>query len=382
MSETVIRVGRSAPVLRSFADYLDGEQALVQRVELEIVETVRGPELVIRPPEAPEVRWPLDDIRVVPDQAGKDVLMLRLADDPVSRLLVSDEEARAIIRARCPNLHQRPPVKKRARLLAWSLGAVASVGLIIFVLVPLLSDRLAVFLPPEGEKALGDVTFEQIRTALSDNEFLPVAVCQGRSGDRALAVMQARLQGKLDLPYPVSLSVLDHKMVNAFTLPGGRVILFRGLIDAAETPDEVAAVLAHEVGHVVNRDPTRSALRSAGSIGVLGLLFGDFAGGTVVLFLLNRLIDATYSQDAEAAADAFAHQALADAGVPPSALATMFERLLEKGGDADGIVAHFQAHPKLGDRIRAARQADRLLEAPASPVLNDVQWKALQGICR
>lgn len=67
-------------------------------------------------------------------------------------------------------------------------------------------------------------------------------------------------------------------------MPGGLIILFRGLIDAAESSDEVAAVYAHELGHVVARDPTRIALRSAGSIGVLGLLLGDFAGGAVVLF--------------------------------------------------------------------------------------------------
>ncbi|MGR3289600.1 MAG: M48 family metallopeptidase, partial [Paracoccaceae bacterium] len=148
------------------------------------------------------------------------------------------------------------------------------------------------------------------------------------------------------------------------------------------SPDEIAGVLAHEVGHVVNRDPARGALRSAGSIGVLGLLFGDFAGGTVVLFLLNRLIDATYSQDAEALADTFAHQTLGNAGIAPSALANMFERLRQKGGDPDGILAHFMAHPQLGDRIAAARNADSLLTRAAVPSLDKDDWRALQNICR
>ena len=84
--------------------------------------------------------------------------------------------------------------------------------------------------------------------------------------------------------------------------PGGRLVFFRGLLEEAENPDEVAAVLAHEIGHVVYRDPTRDALRSAGSLGVLGLLFGDFAGGTVALFIANQLINASYSQAAEARA--------------------------------------------------------------------------------
>jgi predicted Zn-dependent protease len=153
------------------------------------------------------------------------------------------------------------------------------------------------------------------------------------------------------------------------------------LIDAAEAPDEVAAVLAHEIGHVANRDPTRGALRSAGSIGVLGLLFGDFAGGTAVLFLANRLIDATYSQSAEAGADEFAYNVLANSGIPPSSLATIFERLRKKYGDSEGIVAHFAAHPSLGNRIEAAKAADANISADIRPSLEIEDWKALQGIC-
>ena len=382
MSGTLIHVGEAAPVLRAFADFVNGERAAVQRVEIEIEESEGKPDLVIRPAEADALRWPLSEIRLVPDQAAQDTMILALEGDPVKRLLISDDDAIQVITARCGNLNKRRRFRNHKRLFAWSAGAVASVALIIFVLVPLLADRLADFLPPEGEKALGDVTFEQIRTALSENEFLPLRVCERQPGQDALQTMLTRIQGDLELPYPVSVSVLDHELVNAFTLPGGRVIIFRGLIDAAEDPDEVAAVFAHEIGHVLNRDPARGALRSAGSIGVLGLLFGDFAGGTAVLFLLNRLIDANYSQDAEAAADEFAHRALANASVPPSALATMFERLRAGSGESEGIVAHFQAHPKLGDRIEAARVADRLLQTSAKPVLAPDEWAALRKICR
>lgn len=381
MSSTVIRVGGQAPVFTSFADFLDGISAQVRRAEIRIEESASGPVLVIMPPESAPQRWPLADIRRLPDQAGGDILVLSVLGNAVARLLVSDREARAIITARCPKLTKRQPVAHRARLLGWAVGAVASVALIIFVLVPRLADQLATFLPPAGEKALGDATFEQIRTALGNSNFQPVRVCDSRAGTAALDRMRMRLQDQVDLPYPLALNVLDHEMVNAFALPGGRVVLFRGLIDKARSPDEVAAVLAHEIGHVVNRDPARGALRSAGSIGVLGLIFGDFAGGTAVLFLVNRLIDANYSQQAEAKADAFAHATLMAAKIPPSAMATMFKRLLAKGGEPSGIVAHFQAHPKMGDRIAAAQAADTLPKSEAIPALTPADWTALQNIC-
>lgn len=378
---TTITVGASHERLQAFADLFDGRAARAQRVGVTIDELPTSGVLVLALPEGGAQRWPLEALRSLPDQADRNSLILARVGDPVARLMVEDPELIRILRARAPFLHRRPPVKGKARLLAWACAAVASVALIVFVLVPVMADQLAEYLPPEGEKALGDATLEQIRSALSDNAYLPMAYCNTRAGVAALDRMTERLAGDLDLPYPINLHVLDSDLINAFALPGGHVVLFRGLIDAAETPEEVAAVYAHELGHVANRDPTRSALRSAGSIGVIGLLLGDFAGGTVVLFLTERLIDANYSQAAEAGADAFAHDLLIRHRIRPDALATMFQRLKDKYGDSEGITAHFAAHPRLGDRIEAARLAAGRLTDPPEPLLTEAEWQAMQRIC-
>jgi len=379
---TIIHVGAVARAFSSYADFLDGEFATVQCVEVAIEEHADGPVLRLVPPERPSTQWLLTEIRLVPDQADRSVLVLALKSDPVSRLMVSDAETQRLLLARCPNLKKRPPAKGKGRLLIWSVAAIASVALIIGVLIPVMADQLAEYLPLEGETALGDTTFEQVRAALSENELDPVRICENPRGMIALGRMQARLEEQTDLPYPISVHVLDHDLVNAFALPGGHIVIFRGLIEAAESADEVAAVFAHEIGHVVNRDPTRGALRSAGSIGVLGLVFGDFAGGAAVLFMVERLIDATYNREAEAGADVFAHRTLAEAGIPPSALGTMFERLRAKYGDAEGIVAHFLSHPSLGDRIAAANRAADSMTTSARPSLMEEDWQALRQICR
>jgi predicted Zn-dependent protease len=243
-----------------------------------------------------------------------------------------------------------------------------------------LADNLAGFIPPEGERALGEATFGQIREALDETGLNPLAVCEAPEGVAAIDALVTRLSGERDYQKDVTVSVLDHDMVNAFALPGGFVVLFRGLIEAADGPDEVAAVLAHEIGHVVSSDPTRHALRSAGSIGVLGLLFGDFAGGAAVLFLAERLISAQYSQGAEIGADAFAHDVLAHAGISPGALGEMFENMRAKHGDAEGVAAHFLSHPALGDRIEAAKAVVED-DVTYTPSMTDAEWAALQGIC-
>ncbi|EBA06246.1 M48 family metallopeptidase [Sagittula stellata] len=349
--------------------YLDGETGQPKRLILQ-VDAARGA-LV-----GPGLFWPLDDVREVPDIAGGDLVVLTRADNAVERLLVRDTG----IRAHLPRRRRARPVANRRRLMGWAAGAVTSVALILFVLVPVMANQLANFIPPEGERALGEVTLAQIREAMDETGIAPIRICSAPEGMDALRQIQTRLEMEADLPVQVTVHVLDHDMVNAFALPGGHIVFFRGLIDAAERPEEIAAVFAHEMGHVASRDPTRHALRSAGSIGVLGLLLGDFAGGAVVLFLAERLIDAQYSQGAEAEADVFAHRVMARSGLSPAALATMFERFRALGGEAEGIVAHFQSHPALGNRIAQARAAVPAGFAPM-PVLAPREWDALKYVC-
>ncbi len=359
-----------------FADFVHGERAFVSRVHLQ----PQSAGLMIEMPDGSALLWPWAEVRRLPDQADPSNLVLGRSDNKLARLYLHDAALIAEVQAHASQLKKRDNMVPLSKLLVWAGGAVASVVTIIFVLVPLMAAQLAEILPPEGEKALGDATFEQIRTALDETGFTGTPICDDPAGNAAMQAMYQRLNPASDLPYGVQIHVLDHDMVNAFALPGGRIVFFRGLIDQAETAEEVAAVLAHEIGHVVHRDPTRDALRSAGSLGVLGLLFGDFAGGTITLFLANQLVNASYSQAAEATADAYAHALLDNADISPSSLGTMFERLRAEYGDAEGIIAHFMSHPQMGARI-AASQAAVSTTRDYGSILSGLEWAALQAVC-
>jgi beta-barrel assembly-enhancing protease len=362
--------------MTAFADFFDGDSAVVRRVAV----TLDPASLVIAPAEGTPFRWPLADLRAIPDQATARTLVLTSATHPLARLHLADATLRREIAARAPALRKGQPVRGRGRIAAWAMAAVASVALIIFVLVPTMANQLAEILPPEGEKALGDATLDQIRSALDQSGLEGLATCDAAAGRAALDRLTARITDGVDLPYELTVTVLDHEMVNAFALPGGHIVFFRGLLEEAESAEEVAAVFAHELGHVIARDPARGALRTAGSIGVLGLLFGDFAGGAAVLFLVERLIEASYSQGAEASADAFAHDRLRAVDLPPGALATFFDRLRAEHGDAEGFVAHFLSHPQLGDRIARAEAAGAG-QGGTRPALDAGDWAALRTIC-
>ena len=168
---------------------------------------------------------------------------------------------------------------------------------------------------------------------------------------------------------------------NAFAAPGGHIVFFRGMIDAAQSPDELAAVMAHEVGHVVARDPTRLMLRSVGSVGLLGLLLGDFAGGGLIVILADQLLDSSYSREAELQADAYAFERMVAEGIDPGALGDLFGRLRDRHGDVDGLVSHIVTHPSLSKRMAEARRQSERVANP-SPALTEAQFETLKASCR
>ncbi|SLN70023.1 TPR repeat-containing protein YfgC precursor [Roseivivax jejudonensis] len=366
--------------------YFDGETAAARPVQVRLSDDRMALVIEGAGPNG-ALRWPLPDLRALPDGADRDTLTLAPVRDTgdesmldAQRLELRDAEAIAWLRRTRPALFSREVRAGTGRRIAlWLGGAVAAVAVMLFVILPGLADALARVIPPEREAAFGRTVIGQMERLLGA-ETRGGLDCADPAGRAALDRMTARLTEGQEIGYDLRVRVFDHDMVNAFAAPGGQVVLIDGLIHEAETPEQVAAVLAHEIGHVVNRDPTRAALRTAGSVGLLGLLFGDFAGGAAILVVAERLIDASYAQAAEDAADRFAHDMLAQAGVPPDALAGMFETFREMAGDTPEILSHFMSHPSLDARIAAAEQATPD-DFAARPILDEAEWQALRGIC-
>ena len=162
------------------AAYFDGDSPEPREVSLHVAEGM----LQIGMDDGTTLRWPVEEVRQLPDIAGKTGIVLRRASDPVARLFVNDKA----LLPHLPQLTRRAPPKGRGRLAAWAVAAVAAVGLQIFVLIPLLADNLAGFIPPEGERALGEATYGQIREALDDTGLNPLEVCEAPDGVAAFAV--------------------------------------------------------------------------------------------------------------------------------------------------------------------------------------------------
>lgn len=203
--------------------------------------------------------------------------------------------------------------------------------------------------------------------------------CTARAGNMALARLTARMKPARGFVEPVQVSVVESGIVNALALPGGHVVLFRGLIDKAGSADELAGVLAHEFAHVELRHPAKALIRQMG-VSLLAQGIGGSTGGVVDLALLLQ-----GTRAAEAAADEGAIVALRRAGISPAPMADFFDRQ-ERKAKASGTpavldrIGDFAAtHP--ADAARAARfRRSRL--AGAGPALSAADWGALRAICK
>ncbi len=115
---------------------------------------------------------------------------------------------------------------------------------------------VAPLIPATWEDRLGDV----VEATLTAGH----RTCKRADGQRALDSLVNRLRTAGGIDRAVRIEVVDDGMVNAFTLPGGRVIVMRGLVRYAGDGAELAGVIAHELGHVAHRDPTTMLLRQFG----------------------------------------------------------------------------------------------------------------------
>lgn len=145
---------------------------------------------------------------------------------------------------------------------------------------------------------------------------------------------------------------------NALALPGGIIVITDDMVKAAQTTEEVLAVLAHEVGHVELRHTMRSVLQNSVVAAAAAAVTSDAASLSVAVAGLPALLAQTkYSRKFEAAADEYAFRLLKQKGYSPAAFASLMERLAKKDEKEMGAFAYVSTHPVTAERVRRARDA-------------------------
>ena len=151
--------------------------------------------------------------------------------------------------------------------------------------------------------------------------------------------------------------VVNAPEVNAFAVPGGHIYVNRGLIERSETMSELAGVLGHEIGHVVERHGLEQMARMQNTelgVNLAYILLGRQPGALEQVAVQGgaSAFFATHSRAAENEADAVAVDYMVSAGIDPNGIVTMFGRLIEEQQRSPSAVEQwFSTHPLTQDRI-------------------------------
>ncbi len=288
-----------------------------------------------------------------------------------TRLVLSVEEWTALIGDRLDGRK-----RERRRREFWLVGGLAAVAgavmLFVFVGVPILSGPVARATPVSMELRMGENFDAQVGAIFP--------TCRNEEGQRILSALGDRIAMGADTPFDIRVRAVEAPMVNAFALPGGPVLITDDLISEAESPDELAAVIAHEIAHVEMRHVMQAVWRDLGIGMLLDLVVGGGTGaGQQAVILAGQASDLTYSREAELEADTRGQALLHAAGLSSQGMAPFFDRMARADGSGrlGEAVEFMNSHPDSSRRGRVARAGAR----PGLSALDAEEWRVVKAVC-
>jgi Zn-dependent protease with chaperone function len=306
----------------------------------------------------------------------------RLGSRLLARLEVRDPALAAAIDEYAVTVDRTGTSERKARLkvVFWSVAATVSLVLVAIFGVPKIAELAVPLLPYSLEARLGQAVDARVRSMLDTGQTGKPFECgnaeEEKAGRAAFGKMVKRLESAAQLPIPLKVAVVRRTEANAIALPGGHVYVFQGLINRSQSADELAGVLAHELGHVAHRDGTKSVLRAAGLSFLFGMLLGDFVGGGAVVIAAKAVMTSAYSREVETAADLYSVELMNKVGGDPRALGVILTRITNSKDPAFTILLN---HPVTKDRVAIINAVTS--ENRGGSLLDAREWNALRRIC-
>ena len=308
------------------------------------------------------------DQLVVSWGAGASVRTLYLKDPAL--IIAFRRAAPSALMARVEQAAEQVRRARHSHRALWgsAVGVVVGLGLMVWFGSDLIVEWVVVRIPVQWEQKLGETVYQDF---LSKETVL-------KEGPAVSAVqeMTQRMTAKIpNNPYTFQVSVVQSPVVNAFALPGGYVLVFTGLMKKAESGEEVAGVLSHELNHVLQRHGMERLVKMMGLAAVVSILVGDQQGLIGLARQLGlELATLKFGREQETEADVTGIRLLSDARIAPDGMIRFFERLSEKDKER---VELFSTHPM--SAARAERLKAELAALPKqTPEPFTFEWKGVQ----
>lgn len=240
-------------------------------------------------------------------------------------------------------------------------------GWIGFTLLKPIPEPPEFAISVDKEAELGDMLAMEI---LEKNEEL-----KSDTVLEAISQIKKQLISSLEATnYDYQFYVVKNESVNAFATLGGHIFIFSGLIDMTDEPEELAAVLAHEIGHVEKRHVVNKLVKEIG----VTVLFSILTGSDPVLVgeVAKAAVSSAFDRSQESEADQFALKTMVETNISPRYMARIFRKIKEKYGGYDEHLEFLMSHPNLNKRIKES------LEYPLSEDFEEkkieTNWEAVK----
>ncbi len=282
---------------------------------------------------------------------ASDTLQIKYGDFPHQTLILKGENAR--------RFHQFYPELKKDpifhRVLKGNLFKVVFASLFlligtvlfnIYVLVPYVSEKAVVLVPKQAEITMGERMWPLYEANLNINE---------QKSQQLNAFFE---EVGFESQYPVELYVSDLEHVNAFAMPGGKIVVFQGILDLMDSWEELAGLLGHELAHVEKRHSFKSICASLSSYLLVSVMTSDVGGITAVILESGiNVQNLVHSRSHEKEADEVSLAYLQELNVDPNGLVELFEAMQAYSendivsADVAQALEFLSSHPATANRI-------------------------------
>ena len=267
--------------------------------------------------------------------------------------------------------------RSRSHQMGWLLWGgllfgVVVVALGLFASIQTISGRFVNFIPIEADVKLGEFVGESMdKEGPEVTEDVIVQPVQ-----QMVDTLTANIEGEWNF----DVHVIDADIQNAYALPGGYIVVYTGLIEDTERPEQLAGVLAHEISHVTQRHGMARILEAAGVAILFDLVLGNVEG--IIAFgaeIFSASAVNAYSRDSETEADVEGLKLMVDAGIDPTGMVEFFE-IMEQEEDeiTEMIPLWMRSHPEHEERIVVLQAQIGALPMKDYPPL-DMDWDAVRA---
>lgn len=224
-------------------------------------------------------------------------------------------------------------------LVVLSISAIVS---LYFGLLPYIAERLALKLPIGIEQKLGKEIYDSMATSFDIDT------------EKSKTLTQFAKKIDFDSPYDLHFVVVNENQVNAFALPGGYIVVYDKILRKMDKPEQLAALLSHEVSHINQRHSLRGLSRQYSGAIIVSILTGGSGFSDILIAQAHNLNTMRFSRGLEKDADLKGLEILRNNKINQNGMVGLMKKLKKEEDDAglEDIPAYLSTHPLGKERIK------------------------------